>query len=198
MSLSVFFFRMAYLNAWLTSFIGYTLLCSLLGWTMRGRHHTPVSICLSVWPLHRDFSLLFCEKWSGFFYVHRVRLSYTQDRRLKVSSERLGNDDKAPCQRALLPRGIWTRTEPPVWKFAVYTLTVYTLTLRPLSQDSSSQFISLMEGYSWYIYSTGWHLIKFYIRCRFFAMTFQLWDEIDKKVHLLDYKWWASSVRIAG
>ena len=26
-----FFFRMAYLNAWLTSFVGYTLLCSLLG-----------------------------------------------------------------------------------------------------------------------------------------------------------------------
>ena len=47
---------------------------------------------------------LLCEKWSGFFYVHRVWLSYTQDRRLKVSSERLGNEDKVPCQRALLPR----------------------------------------------------------------------------------------------
>ena len=76
----------------------------LLGWTTRGRHHTPISVCLTGWPLHRDFSLLFCEKWSGFFYVHRVWLSYTRDRRLKVSSERLGNEDKAPCQRALLPR----------------------------------------------------------------------------------------------
>ena len=35
--------RMAYLNTWLTSFVGYTLLCSLLGWTTKGRHHTPVS-----------------------------------------------------------------------------------------------------------------------------------------------------------
>ena len=91
---------MAY--AWLTSFIGYTLLCSLLGWTTRGRHHTSVSVCLTGWPLHRDFSLLFCEKWSGFFYVHRLWLSYMRDLWLKVSSERLGNEDKAPCQ--VLPR----------------------------------------------------------------------------------------------
>ena len=98
------FFHMAYLNAWLTAFVGYTLLCSLLGWTTRGRHHTPVSVCLTGWPLHLDFSLLFCEKWSGFFNVHRVWLSYTWDWRLKVSYERLGNEDKAPCQRALLPR----------------------------------------------------------------------------------------------
>ena len=101
---SSFFFRMAYLNAWLTSFVGYTLLCSLQGWTTRGRHHSPVSVCLTVWPLHRDFSLLSCEEWSAFFYIHRVWLSYTRDRLLKVSSERLGNEDKAPCQRALLPR----------------------------------------------------------------------------------------------
>ena len=92
-----------YLNAWLTSFVGYALLCSLLGWTTRGRHHTPISVFLTVWPLHWDFSLLLCEKWSGFFYVHRVWLSYTRDWRLKVSSERLGNEDKAPCQRVLLP-----------------------------------------------------------------------------------------------
>ena len=44
-----------------------------------------------------------CEKRSGFFYVHRVFLSYTRDRRLKVSSERLGNENKVPCPRALLP-----------------------------------------------------------------------------------------------
>ena len=80
-----FFFHMAYLNAWLTSFVGYTLtLCSLLGWTTRGRHHSPVSVCLTVWPLHRDFSLLFCEKWSGFFYLHRVWLSYSRDRQLSA------------------------------------------------------------------------------------------------------------------
>ena len=92
-----------YLNACLTSFVGYTQCCSLPGWTTRGRHHSPVSVCLSVWPLHHDFSLLFCEKWSWFFYVHRVWLSYTRDRQLKVSSERLNNEDKTPCPRALLP-----------------------------------------------------------------------------------------------
>ena len=61
------FFRMAYLNAWLTSFVGYTLLCSLLGWTTRGRHHTPVSVLSTVWPLHRDFSLLFARSEVGSF-----------------------------------------------------------------------------------------------------------------------------------
>ena len=56
--------------------------------------------CLATSP---GFLPTLCEKWSGFFYVHRVLLSYTRDRRLKVSSERLGNVDKAPCPRALLP-----------------------------------------------------------------------------------------------
>ena len=38
----------------------------------------------------------------GIFYVHRVFLSYTRDQRLrKFSSERLGNENKAPCPRAL-------------------------------------------------------------------------------------------------
>ena len=61
-----------------------------------------------------------CEKWSGFFYVHTVWLSYTRDRRLKVSSERLGNEDKAPCPRALLP-GRGSNRGPPVWKSEVLT-----------------------------------------------------------------------------
>ena len=34
--------------------------------------------------------------------MHSVFLSYTRDRRLKVCSERLGNEDKAPCPRALV------------------------------------------------------------------------------------------------
>ena len=55
--------------------------------------------CLTTSP---GFLPALCEKWSGFFYVHRVWLSYTRDRRLKVSSERLSNEDKAPCPRALL------------------------------------------------------------------------------------------------
>ena len=48
-----------------------------------------------------------CEKWSGLCYVHtcRVWLPYTRDRQLKVSSERLGNEDKALCPRALSTAG---------------------------------------------------------------------------------------------
>ena len=65
-----------------------------------------------------------CEKWSGFFYVHSVWLSYTWDRRLKVSSERLGNEDKAPCPRALLP-GRGSNRGPPVWKSEVLKCTCH-------------------------------------------------------------------------
>ena len=73
--------------------------------------------CLTTSP---GFLTALCEKWSGFFYVHRVWLSYTRDRRLKVSSERLGNEDKAPCPRALLP-GRGSNRGPPVWKSEVLT-----------------------------------------------------------------------------
>ena len=73
--------------------------------------------CLTTSP---GFLPALCEKWSGFFYVHRVWLSYTRDRRLKVSSERLGNEDKAPCRRALLP-GRGSNRGPPVWKSEVLT-----------------------------------------------------------------------------
>ena len=73
--------------------------------------------CLATSP---GFLPTLCEKWSGFFYVHRVFLSYTRDRRLKVSSERLGNEDKAPCPRALLP-GRGSNRRPPVWKSEALT-----------------------------------------------------------------------------
>ena len=76
--------------------------------TVTHRPHHP-SIAAGLYCLTKSPGLLpaLCEKWSGFFYVHRVLLSYTRDRRLKVSSERLGNEDKAPCPRTLLPgRGI--------------------------------------------------------------------------------------------
>ena len=73
--------------------------------------------CLTTSP---GFLPALCEKWSGFFYVHRVWLSYTRDRRLKVSSERLSNEDKAPCPRALLP-GQGSTRGPPVWKSEVLT-----------------------------------------------------------------------------
>ena len=70
-------------------------------------HHPNIAAGLYCLATSPGFFPTLCEKWSGFFYVHRVFLSYTRDRRLKVSSERLGNEDKAPCPRALLPgRGL--------------------------------------------------------------------------------------------
>ena len=69
----------------------------------RRPHHPNIAAGLYCLATSPGFLPTLCEKWSGFFYVHRVFLSYTRDRRLKVSSERLGNEDKAPCPRALLP-----------------------------------------------------------------------------------------------
>ena len=90
---------------------------------MSGRHHSPI-FRMFVCPPHRGYSLLFCEKWSGSFYVHRVWLSYTRDWRLKVSSERQGNEDKAPCSGAQLPSQGSNRG-PRVWESKV-------LSARPL------------------------------------------------------------------
>ena len=60
-------------------------------------------ICICIKPLPRDNFPTLYEKGSGFFYVHRVLLSYTRDRRLKVSSERLGSERnlKLPCPEAI-------------------------------------------------------------------------------------------------
>ena len=97
----------------------YTDLCLLLwmiwqspglpGWrkvnfiTMTRRPHHPNSAGLYCLATSPGFLPTLCEKWSGFFYVHKLFLSYTRDQWLKVSSERLGNEDKAPCPRTLLP-----------------------------------------------------------------------------------------------
>ena len=64
------------------------------------------------------------EKWSGFFYVCRVLLSYAihRDRRLKVSSKRLGNEHV--CKSAL-PKGATARPgfEPGTSSREVWGLT---------------------------------------------------------------------------
>ena len=44
----------------------HTVVYSPLGWTTRGRHHTPVFRMFD-WPLHRDFSLLFAISEVGSF-----------------------------------------------------------------------------------------------------------------------------------
>ena len=86
----------------------------------RRPHHPNIAAGLYCLATSPGFLPTLCEKWSGFFYVHRVFLSYTRDRRLKVSSERLGNEDKAPCPRALLP-GRGSNRGPPVWKSEALT-----------------------------------------------------------------------------
>ena len=86
----------------------------------RRPHHPNIAAGLYCLATSPGFLPTLCEKWSGFFYVHRVFLSYTRDRRLKVSSERLGNEDKAPCPRALLP-GRGSNRGPPVWKSQALT-----------------------------------------------------------------------------
>ena len=86
----------------------------------RRPHHPNIAAGLCCLATSPGFLATLCEKWSGFFYVHRAFLSYTRDRRLKVSSERLGNEDKAPCPRALLP-GRGSNRGPPVWKSEALT-----------------------------------------------------------------------------
>ena len=86
----------------------------------RRPHHPNIAAGLYCLATSPGFLPTLCEKWSGFFYVHRVFLSYTRDRQLKVSSERLGNEDKAPCPRALLP-GRGSNRGPPVWKSEALT-----------------------------------------------------------------------------
>ena len=110
----------------------HTVVYSLLGWTTRGRHHTPVFRMFD-WPLHRDFSLLFAIGEVGSFTcigcdspIHGTDGLESPPKDLAMRIERLA---KGRYCRG----GIWTHAEPPVWKFAVYTLA-----LRPLGHDSSS------------------------------------------------------------
>ena len=73
-------------------------------------HHPSIAAGLYCLTTSPGFLPALCEKWSGFCYVRRVLLSYTRDRMsllLKVSNFRknkLGNEDKAPCPRTLLPQ----------------------------------------------------------------------------------------------
>ena len=74
-------------------------------------------VCLTTSP---GFLPALCERWSGLFYVHWILLPFGWDWQLKVSSERLGNEDKAPCPRALLSdRG--SKQKTPVWKSEIST-----------------------------------------------------------------------------
>ena len=98
--------------------------------------------CLTTSP---GFLPALCEKWSGFFYVHRVWLSYTRDRRLKVSSERLGNEDKSA-----LPKGA---TAGPGFEPGTSGMEVTGLnrsaTIAPLTEFYECNFIN--KSFKWQI-----------------------------------------------
>ena len=127
---NVFFFCMAYLNAWLMSFVGCTLLCSLQGWTTRGRHHSPVSVCLTGWPLHRISPCSFARSEVGSFTCIGCDSPIHGTDGLKSPPKDLAMRIKRLAKGRYFRGGIWTHGEPPVWKFAVYRLA-----LRPLSHD---------------------------------------------------------------
>ena len=86
----------------------------------RRPHHPSIAAGLYCLTTSPGFLPALYEKWSWFFYMNGVLLSYTRDWRLKVSSERLGNEDKAPCPRVLL-QGRGLNRGPPVWKSEVLT-----------------------------------------------------------------------------
>ena len=105
---------------------------SLLGWTTRGRHHTPVFRMFD-WPLHRDFSLLFAIGEVGSFTCIGCDSPIHGTDGLESPPKDLAMRIKRLAKGRYCRGGIWTHAEPPVWKFAVYTLA-----LRPLGHDSSS------------------------------------------------------------
>ena len=94
---------------------------SLLGWTTRGRHHTPVFRMFD-WPLHRDFSLLFAINEVGSFTCIGCDSPIHGTDGLESPPKDLAMRIKRLAKGRYCRGGIWTHAEPPVWKFAVYTL----------------------------------------------------------------------------
>ena len=118
----------------------HTVVYSLLGWTTRGRHHTPVFRMFD-WPLHRDFSLLFAIGEVGSFTCIGCDSPIHGTDGLESPPKDLAMRIKRLAKGRYCRGGIWTHAEPPVWKFAVYTLA-----LRPLGHDSSSKCHPMTKG----------------------------------------------------
>ena len=119
----------------------HTVVYSLLGWTTRGRHHTPVFRMFD-WPLHRDFSLLFAISEVGSFTCIGCDSPIHGTDGLESPPKDLAMRIKRLAKGRYCRGGIWTHAEPPVWKFAVYTLA-----LRPLGHDSSSFIVMISCNY---------------------------------------------------
>ena len=106
-----------------------------------------------------------------FFYVHRVLLSYTRDRRLKFSSKRLGNEDKASCPRPLLP-GQGSNRGPPAWKSEA-------LTARPRQLLKHTQHIlHILLGTQLPIFTPEWRE-QCEIKCLAEGQKCQAWTGIE-------------------
>ena len=110
----------------------HTVVYSLLGWTTRGRHHTPVFRMFD-WPLHRDFSLLFAIGEVGSFTCIGCDSPIHGTDGLESPPKDLAMRIKRLAKGRYCRGGIWTHAEPPVWKFA----SIHSA-LRPLGHDSSS------------------------------------------------------------
>ena len=107
-------------------------------------HHPNIAAGLYCFgPLHRGFSPYSLQevKWVPFQFLRAQGIFspiHGTDG-LKSPSERLGNEDKAPCPRALLP-GPGARTGgPPVWKSEA---------LNRSAHDSSSIFVHMLKKIS--------------------------------------------------
>ena len=85
------------------------------------------------WPLHRDFSLLFAISEVGSFTCIGCDSPIHGTDGLESPPKDLAMRIKRLAKGRYCRGGIWTHAEPPVWKFAVYTLA-----LRPLGHDSSA------------------------------------------------------------
>ena len=85
------------------------------------------------WPLHRNFSLLFAIGEVGSFTCIGCDSPIHGTDGLESPPKDLAMRIKRLAKGRYCRGGIWTHAEPPVWKFAVYTLA-----LRPLGHDSSS------------------------------------------------------------
>ena len=85
-------------------------------------------------------------------------LSYTRDRRLTISSDRLGNEDKAPCPRAIL-QGQGSNWGPLVWKSEVLTARPQQLLYFSTANNSCCcrQKFGVSPKKNWYQNKPGYH-----------------------------------------
>ena len=124
-----FFFLVFFLLLFIMLYLVITINGLAISWSARAAkiifitvtrrpHHPNIAACLYCLATSPGFlPILFARSEVGSFTCIGY---FSWDRRLKVSSKRPGNEDKAPCPRALLP-GRGSNRGPPVWKSEALT-----------------------------------------------------------------------------